>query len=70
MLHKCNYIILNLSVNSKQFTLINIYGPNIDQPKFYEHIFHIIDSINNSTFIWCGDFNLVLNSELDYDNYK
>ena len=42
----------------------------MDQPKLYEHIFHIIDSINNSTFIWCGDFNLVLNSDLDYDNYK
>ena len=65
-----NYIVLDLSVNSKQFTLINVYGPNTDQPKFYENIFRLIDDINNNTFIWCGDFNLVQDIELDYDNYK
>jgi exonuclease III len=43
---KGNYIVLDLSVNSKQFTLINVYGPNTDQPKFYENIFRSIDDID------------------------
>ena len=65
-----NYIILDLTFNSKRFSLINIYGPNIDQPEFYQNIIRIIDMVGNETVIWCGDFNLVLDVDLDYYNYK
>ena len=40
-----NYIILDLTFNSKRFSLINIYGPNIDQPEFYQNIIRIIDMV-------------------------
>ena len=65
-----NYIILDLTLNSKRFTLCNIYGPNTDKPEFYEHIFQLIDNIGNDSYICCGDFNLVLDTDLDYYNYK
>ena len=65
-----NFVILDLLLNGFRFTLANIYGPNTDSPSFYENIFKIIDELGNESFILCGDFNCVINPELDYSNYK
>ena len=51
-------------------TLINIYGPNRDNPDFYSLIEDIIRERNWYNIIWAGDWNLVLNPNLDYENYK
>lgn len=52
-------------------TLVNIYGPNQDQPDFYNKVYEALDYFNNSSIVICGDFNLVLKPNLDYDeNYK
>ena len=64
-----NYLALDLVVDKVRFTLITIYGPNTDSPFFYEHIMSIIDDFENECFIICGDFNLVLNPNLDCYNY-
>ena len=56
----------------QEFTLINIYGPNRDNPDFYTKIKETIENANLSLthIIWGGDWNLVLNPNLDYHNYK
>ena len=51
-------------------TLVNLYGPNNDNPNFFQEISNCIDEIGNDEAIMCGDYNCVLNPELDYYNYK
>ena len=65
-----NYIILDLTVNNEKITLTNLYGPNNDNPQFFQTILDYIDEIGNSEVIICGDYNCVINPELDYYNYK
>jgi exonuclease III len=64
-----NYVILNINISGKQVTLASIYGPNEDNPLFFENIFNKINEINNEYAIICGDWNLVINPTLDYENY-
>ena len=65
-----NYIILDISIHNQHFSLINIYGPNTDNPKFFQEIFQNVDDIGNTDFIICGDFNLILDPNKDCSNYK
>ena len=60
---------LDLNIEDKRFTLINVYGPNIDTPCFYDKLTEIIDFFGNQLCIICGDFNLVQNFNLDTHNY-
>ncbi len=65
-----NYVILDLTIDEHRFTLVSVYGPNTDRPEFYENIFNAIELIGNDSYMICGDFNLVLDPEIDYHNYK
>lgn len=66
-----NYIILDATVEGISFLLINIYGPNSDTPDFYMNIQNKIEEMYSSQHIVIGgDFNLILNKELDSMNYK
>ena len=50
---------------------MNIYAPNADNPTFFENVFEQVDSFDNKDYyIICGDFNLVLDPEIDDENYK
>ena len=51
-------------------TLVNLYGPNEDRPMFYEDIKQKIKEFENDNVIICGDFNLVMDPDLDTENYK
>ena len=64
-----NMLILDLEVEGKQLTLVNIYGPNEDSPDFFFKVQEIIEEFDNQNVIICGDFNLVQNQELDTFNY-
>lgn len=64
-----NLLALDLIIEENKVTLINIYGPNIDTPSFYENIRDIFLEFDNDYFILCGDFNLTLNPSLDACNY-
>ena len=33
-----NYILLDITIQGKRITLVNIYGPNEDNPNFYTNI--------------------------------
>jgi exonuclease III len=66
-----SFIMLGISLDSINFTLVNIYAPNTDSPSFFRNIFDILNcSDENDSLIICGDYNLVQNPDLDYYNYK
>ncbi|MES9881225.1 MAG: endonuclease/exonuclease/phosphatase family protein, partial [Sedimenticola sp.] len=65
-----NFLLVDLSVENNRFTLITLYGPNIDSPPFFRNIIAQAETFNNDNFIICGDFNLVQDTNLDYNNYK
>ena len=49
--------------------LITIYGPNIDDPKFFREIQYLIENTNSQYTIICGDFNMVLDPAKDCLQY-
>ena len=63
-----NYLIVDIDTEGKNFTLVNIYGPNNDDPQFYTYIKNIVK--NKENVIMGGDFNLVMDTGKDYFNYK
>lgn len=63
-----NKLILDITINKKRMTLINIYGPNKDSPDFFSNIKEDIDKFGNNVIL-AGDFNLVLDPSIDTQNY-
>ena len=49
--------------------LINIYGPNIDNPSFFKKIADCVEQSSETYCLLCGDVNLVLDPKLDSKNY-
>lgn len=60
-----NFIVIDLEIEAKRTTLINLYGPNEDSPQPYMKIADVIEEIGNESCILCGDFNLVQDQNLD-----
>lgn len=65
-----NILALDLSIDENRVTLINIYGPNSDNPDFFEKVREYFIEFDNDYYILCGDFNLALNQTLDTFNYS
>ena len=65
-----NFLLLDITVYNNRFTLATIYGPNTDNPSFFQNVSEKISEFNKNSVVWCGDFNLVQNAKLDYKNYK
>ena len=64
---------MDIEIDGKGLTLVNLYGPNEDSPEFYIKLAEILEEYNNDTNILCGDFNLVQDQYLDtyyYVNIK
>ena len=64
-----NYIILDLEFGNRRITIVNIYGPNRDNPEFYTEIQNSMEKYENNSVIMCGDWNLVLDYILDTCGY-
>ncbi len=64
-----NYLILDMTIDLMRFTLVAIYGPNRDDPNFFSDIQDLIDSLENTSVIITGDFNVVQSYELDTYKY-
>lgn len=63
-----NKLIVNLEIANIQISLINIYGPNRDDPLFYTHLKVDLQQYDNPCVV-AGDFNLVLNPDIDCIDY-
>ena len=63
-----NMLIINGLICKKKLSLVTIYGPNQDKPEFFEEIKNQVKELEDPCII-AGDFNLVLNPELDYFDY-
>ena len=59
------YIIIDLTVNDRRLTLVNVYGPNTDDPDFILEVVHCLDTYGNDDRIIGGDFNCILNAKMD-----
>ena len=58
-------IILNILINSNMYAIVCLYGPNRDDPAFFDFIHSKLLNYAYDYLIIGGDFNFVLN--LDYD---
>ena len=65
-----NFVALSVAINDTLYTIMNIYGPNVDNPSFFDSIENIIKNFENDKIIVCGDWNLVQNPKTDTFNYK
>ena len=65
-----NFLILEITIKGKKITLVNIYGPNEDRPQFYSNLKQKIEEFGNDRAIICGDWNLIIDPDLDCENYK
>ena len=59
------FIILDIEINIMRLTLANVYGPNEDNSDFYIDFIEKIESIPQDNRIIGGDFNLVLEINID-----
>ena len=59
-----------MSFSGKKITLVNIYGTNDDKPNFYTNLQESVLEYNNEHVIFCGDWNLVLDQNLDTEIYR
>ena len=66
-----NLLALDLSLNKQRFTLVNIYGPSDrDTPGFFQQLESILEKLGNASYIISGDWNLILDKDLDMSNYS
>lgn len=59
------YIVVQGKLYGIPVILVNIYGPNWDNMQFYTALFPLFPDLNSHKLILGGDFNCVLNAELD-----
>ena len=57
-----NYILMKGSIQEEDFTLVNIYAPNIGEPKYIKQILTDIKGEIDGNTIIVGDFNTQLTS--------
>ena len=65
-----NILILDILIFDRKITLVNIYGPNKDTPEFYIDLENKLIEFGNNDIIIVGDFNMILNPQIDCINYK
>ena len=63
-------MLLQLKINDQTFTLVNLHSPNKNDPDFYDCVIGELKNTRSQELILTGDWNLVLNPELDSQNYK
>ena len=64
---KGRYIVLDVLIDNNPVILVNYYAPNVESEQLkvldeLAHIFNQLQTSENTTFIWGGDFNLFLAS--------
>ena len=65
-----NLLLLDIEIDEHRITLVTIYGPNKDDPGFYEFLKNKIIEMGNKDIIINGDWNILLDPQIDGINYK
>ena len=58
-------LIISASIDDVPLILVNVYGPNHDNPDFFLEVFSKVDKLKYASIICAGDFNIVM-GRLDY----
>ena len=65
------FLSLFMIYSGKQKILANLHASKDDNQRFFKNFFSQLDSFENTDNIMVfGDFSLVLDSLIDYENYK
>ncbi len=59
------YVFVGGELQSRPVTLLNIFGPNQDDPEVFRKVLGLIPDISNTNLISGGDFNCVLDQYMD-----
>ena len=59
------FLIMDIDIENNNLLLSCVYGPNGDNPDFFKDFFQQLDSFENVNMIIGGDFNIVLNEQMD-----
>jgi exonuclease III len=58
-------LLVKIVTQSQKLTIGNVYGPNSDDANFFKQVFQLIEPCADSAIIIGGDFNCVINPEID-----
>lgn len=61
---KGRWLALDITIQEENLCLINLYGPNSDEPTFFENIKEVLQD-KDSEIVMVGDYNTSLNDLLD-----
>ena len=61
-------ITVKVTVQDTLWAIVNVYAPNRDTPQFMERVFNVGEIYKSERVIIAGDFNLVLDEEMDSYN--
>ena len=64
------FVILIGKLYNSPTILVNIYGPNWDDPQFFTKVIASLPDVNSHQLIIAGDLNCVLHPQLDRSNPK
>lgn len=59
------YIIAQGKLCGMMVTILDIYGPNVEDPDFYEALWIKVYRLQPAAIVCGGDFNVLLNPEID-----
>ena len=66
-----SYIFLDISLFEERYVIVNIYGPSErDSPDFFTNIFQKIEDTGCRQVMIGGDWNVILNPDIDARNYR
>ena len=64
------YLICKIEYKEQELCIVNLYGPNIDEPNFFEQIRNKVNEMGCMYVIVGGDFNVALEPAKDRGNGK
>ena len=65
-----NLLVIDFEYLEHRMTIATIYGPNRDEPLFYNGIEEVLTTFENESIIIVGDWNMVMDQQLDTRNYR
>lgn len=64
------YVIVKGNLENESVTLVNIFVPNSNCLLFFRNLTDRILAEMEGTLVWAGDFNILMNTNLDTTNKK